>query len=44
MLMSQCIKLKAQSAPQTENLFCYQRGGGEGGIKEVRVVFERFGT
>ena len=34
MLMSQCIKLKAQSALQTENLLCYHgggRGGGGGG-------------
>lgn len=39
MLMSQCIKLKAQSAPQTQNPFCYHRGGG-GGIKEVRVLLK----
>lgn len=47
MLMSQCIKLKAQSAPQTENLLCYHRGSGGGGggglgggIKEGRVLLK----
>lgn len=43
MLMSQCIKLKAQSAPQTETLLCYHGAGGGGGggaIKEVRVLLK----
>lgn len=45
MLMSPYIKLKAQLAPQTENILCYQRcsgaaGGCGRGDKKGRVLLK----